>query len=50
MVKAIHIGRSVKTGAEFKSLVKVLESLGLELEPLEAEQKATLEKWAEKRA
>lgn len=41
MVKAIHIGRSVKTGAEFKSLVKVLESLGLELEPVEAEQNAT---------
>ena len=41
MVKAIHIGRSVKTGAEFKALVKVLESLGLDLEPGEAEQNAT---------
>lgn len=32
MVKAIHIGRSVGTGAEFKALVELLEALGLENE------------------
>ena len=32
MVKAIHIGRSVKTTAEFQALAEVLEALGLEHE------------------
>ncbi len=32
MVKAIHIGRSVGTAAEFKALVELLEALGLESE------------------
>jgi 6,7-dimethyl-8-ribityllumazine synthase len=32
MVKAIHIGRSVSTAAEFKALVEILEALGLESE------------------
>lgn len=32
MVKAIHIGRSVGTAAEFKALVELLETLGLESE------------------
>ncbi|HLK34643.1 MAG TPA: 6,7-dimethyl-8-ribityllumazine synthase [Terriglobales bacterium] len=32
MVKAIHIGRSVKTAAEFKLLTDLLEALGLERE------------------
>ncbi|HKT69221.1 MAG TPA: 6,7-dimethyl-8-ribityllumazine synthase [Terriglobales bacterium] len=32
MVKAIHIGRSVSTAAEFRALVEILEALGLESE------------------
>ena len=32
MVKAIHIGRSVGTAAEFKALVELLQALGLESE------------------
>jgi 6,7-dimethyl-8-ribityllumazine synthase len=33
MVKAIHVGRSVSTAAEFKALLELLEALGLESEP-----------------
>ena len=32
MVKAIHIGRSVSTAAEFKALVELMQALGLESE------------------
>jgi len=32
MIRAIHIGRSVGTTAEFKALVEILEALGLESE------------------
>ncbi|HKW26822.1 MAG TPA: 6,7-dimethyl-8-ribityllumazine synthase [Terriglobales bacterium] len=32
MVRAIHIGRSVSTAAEFKALLELLEALGLESE------------------
>lgn len=34
MVKAIHIGRSVKTKAEFKALAEVLDALGFERESI----------------
>ena len=39
MVKAIHIGRSVSTAAEFKALVDLLQALGLESESAVAERK-----------
>jgi 6,7-dimethyl-8-ribityllumazine synthase len=39
MVKAIHIGRSVGTAAEFTALVEILEALGLESESAAGDSK-----------
>ncbi|HKW66517.1 MAG TPA: 6,7-dimethyl-8-ribityllumazine synthase [Terriglobales bacterium] len=39
MVKAIHIGRSVSTTADFRALVEILEALGLESESAAGERR-----------
>lgn len=45
MVKAIHIGRSVNTAAEFRALTELLDALGLEREPAAPGGKVRAETW-----
>jgi 6,7-dimethyl-8-ribityllumazine synthase len=45
MVKAVHIGRSVKKEAEFRALADLLDSLGLEREPASPDGKGRAETW-----
>jgi len=45
MVRAIHIGRSVKTSAEFRALAELLDALGFEREPVAPEGDSRAETW-----